>query len=105
GERHIPRLFARNNRVNICIDTPDMGRVSVIMVGATIVGRISVSMIPQPAVPPGATRLESPYRVERGDEIGPCQLGPTVVMLLEPGGTLPREPGVVRYGQSLLKSP
>lgn len=105
GERHIPRLFARNNRVNICIDTPDMGRVSVIMVGATIVGRISVSMIPQPAVPPGETRLESPYRVERGDEIGIFHLGSTVVMLLEPGVTLSREPGVVRYGQSLLKSP
>ena len=104
GERHIPRLFARNNRVNICIDTADMGRVSVIMVGATIVGRISVSMIPQPSVPPGETRLEDPYRVKRGDEIGIFHLGSTVVLLFEPGCTLAREPGTLRYGQSLLKS-
>lgn len=104
GERHIPRLFARNNRVNICIDTAELGRVSVIMVGATIVGRISVSMIPEPAVPPGETRLDAPYKVQRGDEIGIFHLGSTVVLLFEPGTVLAREPGVVRYGQSLLKN-
>src|SRR5690606_4382844 len=31
GENHIDGLFVRNNRVCICIDTPDMGRVSVVM--------------------------------------------------------------------------
>lgn len=104
GERHIPRLLSRNNRVNIRIDTESMGCVSVIMVGATIVGRISVSMIDEPSVPPGDTRLSTPVRVERGDEIGIFHLGSTVVMLFEPGRTLSREPGIVRYGQSLLKN-
>src|SRR5690606_2110224 len=51
GEEHIDGLFVRNNRVCICIDTEQLGRVSVVMVGATIVGRISVSVIPEPAVP------------------------------------------------------
>ncbi len=103
GERHIPRLFVRNNRVNICIDTPNYGRVSVIMVGATIVGRISVSMIAEPAVPRGETRLDPAYQVRRGDEIGIFHLGSTAVLLFEPGVTLAREVGTVRYGQSLLK--
>mgnify|MGYP003377599769 CR=1 FL=1 len=43
GERHVPRLFVRNNRVAIAIDTQGLGRVYVVMVGAVIVGRISVS--------------------------------------------------------------
>jgi len=29
GERHIPRLFVRNNRVAIIVDTPQLGRVTV----------------------------------------------------------------------------
>jgi phosphatidylserine decarboxylase len=103
GERHIPRLFVRNNRVNICVDTPKHGRVSVIMVGATIVGRISVSMIAEPAVPPGETRLDPAYQVRRGDELGIFHLGSTAVLLFEPGITLTRAVGTIRYGQSLLK--
>ncbi len=101
GEEHIEGLFVRNNRVCICIDTESMGRVSVVMVGATIVGRISVSVIPEPAVPAGETRLEPGRRVERGDEIGKFHLGSTAVVLLEPGSPLRRELGVVRMGESL----
>ncbi len=103
GERYIPRLFVRNNRVNVCVDTSMYGRVSVILVGATIVGRISVSMIAEPAVPPGETRLASPYAIKRGDELGIFHLGSTAVLLFEPGVTLGRGVGTVRYGQSLLK--
>jgi phosphatidylserine decarboxylase len=103
GEKYVPQLFVRNNRVNICVDSEQYGRVSVIMVGATIVGRISVSMIAEPAVPPGETRLESPYPVARGDELGIFHLGSTAVLLFEPGVTLRRELGKVRMGQSLLK--
>ncbi len=103
GEKHIPRLFVRNNRVSISIDTDDLGRVGVILVGATIVGRISVSMIPEPAVPPGETRFDPPVSVSRGDEIGVFHLGSTVVLLLEPGVTLGRAAGRVLMGQSLMR--
>jgi phosphatidylserine decarboxylase len=104
GERHIPRLFVRNNRVTIVIDTEDLGRVSVVMVGAVIVGRISVNVISAPAPAPGVHSITPPRPVQRGDEIGIFHLGSTVVMLFEPGLGIARPVGVVRYGQSLLRA-
>lgn len=105
GERYIPRLFVRNNRVAIVIDTPTLGRVTVVMVGATIVGRISVSAMPgAPAVPPGVHAVEPGFDVARGDEIGMFHLGSTAVVLIEPGPTLTRATGVVRMGQSLVSA-
>ncbi len=103
GEEYIEGLFVRNNRVAICIDTPTMGRVSVVMVGATIVGRISVSVIPEPAAPPGETRLEPPSQIQRGEEIGMFHLGSTAVVLFEPGVSVGRELGVIRMGESLSR--
>jgi len=101
GEEYVDGLFVRNNRVCICIDTEDLGRVSVVMVGATIVGRISVSVIPEPAVPPGETRLEPGRAVERGEEVGMFHLGSTAVVLFEPGVNVRTNLGVVRMGESL----
>lgn len=103
GEEHIDGLFVRNNRVCICVDTEHFGRVSVVMVGATIVGRISVSVIPEPAVPPGETRLSPGRAVEKGDEIGMFHLGSTAVVLFEPGVALGRSLGVIRMGESLAR--
>jgi phosphatidylserine decarboxylase len=102
GERYVPRLFVRNNRVAIVIDTEKLGRVTVVMVGATIVGRISVSALPGPFVPPGAHVIEPAFAVGKGDEIGMFHLGSTAVVLFEPGLTLTRATGVVRMGQSLV---
>ncbi len=105
GERYVPRLFVRNNRVAIVIDTESLGRVTVVMVGATIVGRISVSAMPGvPAVPPGDHSVEPALQVARGDEIGMFHLGSTAVVLFEPGPTLTRPTGVVRMGQSLVSA-
>jgi phosphatidylserine decarboxylase len=102
GERYVPQLFVRNNRVAIAIDTEHHGRVTVVMVGATIVGRISVVALPAPAVPPGTHVIQPGYAVARGDEIGMFHLGSTAVVLFEPGLTLSRAIGVVRMGQSLV---
>jgi phosphatidylserine decarboxylase len=102
GERYVPRLFVRNNRVAIVIDTPTLGRVTVVMVGATIVGRISVTAMPGPFVPPGVHSVSPAFPVARGEEIGMFHLGSTAVVLLEPGITLTRAIGVVRLGQSLV---
>jgi phosphatidylserine decarboxylase len=82
-----------------------MGRVSVVMVGATIVGRISVSVIVEPTVPAGETRLEPSRPVARGDEIGMFHLGSTAVVLFEPGAGSLRDLGAIRMGQSLLREP
>ncbi|MBK7585031.1 MAG: phosphatidylserine decarboxylase [Myxococcales bacterium] len=103
GERHFPRLFVRNNRVAIAIDTAGLGRVYVIMVGAVIVGRISVQALDAPAVPAGDHLLDPPSSVKRGDELGTFHLGSTAVLLVEPGITLARSVGPIRYGESLLK--
>jgi phosphatidylserine decarboxylase len=103
GEKYVPQLFVRNNRVSIVIDTPTVGRVTVVMVGAVIVGRISVAVIDAPAVPPGVHVITPAAEVKRGDEIGMFHLGSTAVLLFEPGVDIQRATGAVRYGQSLLK--
>jgi phosphatidylserine decarboxylase len=104
GERHIPRLFVRNSRVAFAIDTPGLGRVAVVMVGAVIVGRISVAVLPGPSVSPGPHPIDPPVPVVRGDEIGTFHLGSTAVVLVEPGVTLARQLGPVRYGESMLRA-
>jgi len=104
GERHVDGLFVRNNRVVVYIDAPGLGRVAVVLVGATIVGRISVSLIPEPAVPPGDTVLPA-HPVRRGDEIGMFHLGSTAVVLFERGPNLTRAAGPVRMGEGLVAGP
>jgi phosphatidylserine decarboxylase len=104
GERYIPHLFVRNNRVALLIDTATFGRVTVVMVGATIVGRISVTALGRTTPRPGTTRLEPQQAVQRGDEIGIFHLGSTVVVLFEPGTQIQRPTGEVQYGESLLQS-
>lgn len=105
GERHVPALFARNRRVAIVIDTPKLGRVTVVMVGAIIVGRITVTAVPGKDVPIGVHRIDPPLAVHRGDEIGVFHLGSTAIVFLEPGkcATLRRAPGPVRLGQALTR--
>jgi len=101
GERHVPKLLVRNSRVAIVIDTNGLGRVTVVMVGAVIVGRITVTGIDAADVPQGVHPLVR--GVSRGDEIGIFHLGSTVVLLLEPGVSITRPLGRVRYGDSLLR--
>jgi phosphatidylserine decarboxylase len=104
GERYVPRLFVRNNRVVIPIETSAMGRVSLVMVGAAIVGRISVIGVDAPAVPSGKTKLNPAVSLKRGDEVGIFHLGSTVVLLCEPGLSICRSAGKVRYGDDLLSA-
>jgi phosphatidylserine decarboxylase len=103
GERHVPQLLVKNQRVAICIDSERSGRVSAVMVGAIVVGRISVSVLETPDVTEGTHLLSPPVKVRRGDEIGVFHLGSTVVLLFEPGVRLGRHEGPVRYGESLTR--
>jgi phosphatidylserine decarboxylase len=104
GVRHVHNLFVRNRRVAIAIDTPPetgLGRVTVVMVAAIVVGRITVSGIDARDVPFGVHELSPPVRAERGDEIGIFRLGSTAVVFFEPG-VVSRwlvEEGPVRFGQ------
>jgi phosphatidylserine decarboxylase len=101
GERHVPRLFARNQRVAFFLEGAGVGRLALVMVGAIIVGRITVTALDESDIV-GDRRIHPPKPMQRGDEIGIFHLGSTVVMLAEPGTVLSRSPGAVRYGQSLF---
>ncbi|MCC6555353.1 MAG: phosphatidylserine decarboxylase [Polyangiaceae bacterium] len=103
GERHVPGLFARNRRVAIVIETERRGRVTVVMVGAIIVGRITVRVIDARDVPLGVHPIDPAAVVARGDEIGTFHLGSTAVVFAERGASPPwdRAPGPVLLGEPL----
>lgn len=105
GERHVPQLFSTNRRVAIVIDTPSMGRVTVVMVGAMIVGRITVSAVEGREVPVGLHTIEPALPVARGDEIGVFHLGSTAVVFAEKNATATwtRPIGPVRLGEPLSR--
>ncbi len=108
GVAHFPNLFARNRRVAIAIDTPEdsgLGRVTVVMVAAMIVGRITVVGVDARDVPLGLHAREPGRQVRRGDEIGVFHLGSTAVVLVEERARAAwtRRAGErVRYGERLL---
>lgn len=103
GERHVPSLFARNRRVAIVIDTPTKGRVTVVMVGAMIVGRITVTAVEGHDVPLGTHTINPPLAVKRGDEIGIFHLGSTAVVFVEKHASpvWRREAGPILFGEPL----
>ncbi|MCC5791403.1 MAG: phosphatidylserine decarboxylase [Legionellaceae bacterium] len=110
--RHIPSLFARNERLVAYFDTP-LGLLAMVMVGATIVGAIGTSwggdeerckrkrqtdyreqsVFPQPRLP-------------QGGEMGYFKLGSTVIMLFADGQKMQWKPElaagqVLRFGQAM----
>jgi phosphatidylserine decarboxylase len=105
GERHVPSLFSKNRRVAIVVDTEKLGRVTVVMVGAMIVGRITVSVLPGYDVPLGEHAIDPPQAVAKGDQIGIFHLGSTAIVFAERGAGSPfrRSTGAVRLGQSLAE--
>ena len=83
--RHVPSLFARNERVVCVFDTPHGPFINV-LVGATIVG--SIATIWHGVVNPPRTRSirewrydDEDIRLAQGAEMGRFLLGSTVVML------------------------
>jgi phosphatidylserine decarboxylase len=109
--RNVEALFAVNERVSILIDTPEFGAVAVIMVGATNVGRMSLSfadLVTNSGRPGAVTVPPAPIPIARGQELGAFNLGSTVVLLvadprLEPAGVAPGQ--IVRMGQPLWRRP
>jgi phosphatidylserine decarboxylase len=104
GVEHVENLFVRNRRVAIAIDTPPesgFGRVTVVMVAAMVVGRITVTGIDARDVPIGVHPYDPPLRVARGDEIGIFRLGSTAVVFFEPKAKVEWlvNEGPVRFGQ------
>jgi phosphatidylserine decarboxylase len=106
GVRFVPNLFCRNRRVAIDIDGSDgIGRVTVVLIAAMIVGRITVLGLSGRDVPFGDHPFEPPLRVARGEEIGVFHLGSTAVVLVERHAVhrwLATE-GPVHFGQALVR--
>jgi phosphatidylserine decarboxylase len=101
GERCIPRLFVRNRRVVLRFLTPSGAWVVMVMVGAIIVGKISVNLLGTGDVSKGEHSLSPAVPVHRGDEVGAFHLGSTVVLLAESGVGLRGQEGRMLVGQSL----
>lgn len=109
GVEHVPLLFARNERVVVHVESPRFGPVAVVLVGAFIVGKITLAF-DGPARPEhGGAPAERRYgddapRLARGDELGAFLLGSTVVLLLPPGpwrDDREAPSGAVRVGQPI----
>jgi phosphatidylserine decarboxylase len=85
--RNIDELFAVNERLISYLDNPKMGKVGVVKVGATCVGRIGVSFHNIETNHKFRRRreleLEEPVSVEHGAELGMFNLGSTVIVLIE----------------------
>ncbi len=85
--RHIERLFTINERLITYVDTEQMGRVAVIKVGATCVGRISLAFDPLQSNSGFRRRQEielaQPVEVGAGEELAVFNLGSTVILLIE----------------------
>jgi phosphatidylserine decarboxylase len=92
--RIIPELFAKNERVVVYFDTPK-GEMIMVLVGATIVGKISTSWH-------GEFKRSNHKQIfdysseniqlKQGDEMGYFKLGSTVIILLEPQFIAPDAP-------------
>jgi phosphatidylserine decarboxylase len=105
--RHVPNLFARNERVLTLFDT-DYGRFALVLVGALNVG--SMATVWAGDITPAARRVVSripgpPTTLEKGAELGRFNMGSTVILLFEPNRVRwnphVRAGCLVRLGESL----
>jgi phosphatidylserine decarboxylase len=105
--QHVPRLFARNERVLTLFDTA-FGQVALVLVGALNVGSMATVWAGDitPAARRRVTRLTAPPTLlGKGAELGRFNMGSTVILLFEPNRAH-WQSGVqagclVRLGQSL----
>lgn len=83
---NLANVFTTNERIPIYLETPS-GLMAVVMVGATIVGRVVLSFCDlttnRANAPEEGRTLDPPLAVEKGDELGAFQLGSTVVLLMQ----------------------
>jgi len=106
--QHVPRLFARNERVLTLFDSDAMGEFALVLVGALNVG--SMATVWAGDITPAARRVVTripgpPTSLEKGAELGRFNMGSTVILLFEPNrvrwhGEV-HAGSVVRLGQPL----
>jgi phosphatidylserine decarboxylase len=105
--RHVPRLFARNERVLTLFDS-DAGGFALVLVGALNVGSMATVWAGDitPAARRQITRIPAPpTTLEKGAELGRFNMGSTIILLFEPNRArwhaALRAGRVVRLGESL----
>ena len=105
--RHVPRLFARNERVLTLFDT-EFGQFALVLVGALNVGSMATvwSGDITPAARRRVTRIPGPaLTLDKGAELGRFNMGSTVILLFEPKRArwhpLLRAGSVVQLGQTI----
>ncbi|MFO1469194.1 MAG: archaetidylserine decarboxylase [Steroidobacteraceae bacterium] len=105
--RHVPRLFARNERVLTLFDTA-VGRVAVVLVGALNVG--SMATVWAGDITPARRREltvlpASDVTLAKGAELGRFNMGSTVILLFQPHRVrlLPKlaAGSIVRFGEAI----
>ncbi|HEV7241701.1 MAG TPA: archaetidylserine decarboxylase [Thermoanaerobaculia bacterium] len=109
--KNVDELFSINERVVTYIDS-HLGRVAVVMIGATSVGKISVVYDSFISNASKVNRIvsrdyEPPIDIANGERLGTFHMGSSVVVLLEPGRVdLARvrlhEGKKVQYGAAVL---
>ncbi len=87
GVEHVPKLFAKNERVVVVQDHPAMGEVVTILVGALVVGGIGLAFDSSLVTREGAAGGETTYRaprpsIPRGAELGWFELGSTAIVVI-----------------------
>lgn len=118
--KHVPQLFARNERLLCYLDSP-AGRVVIVAVGAYNVGRISAAFDPfwsgsgkdawvtnRVPTAPLERSYHPPKRIENGAEIMAFHLGSTIVLLFESDvelSPLLRSGAEVRVGEEIARYP
>lgn len=105
--RHVPRLFARNERVLTLFDS-EFGRFALVMVGALNVGSMATVWAGDitPAAQRTVTRIPGPaLTLDKGAELGRFNMGSTVILLFEADRVkwhpLLRAGSVVQLGQAI----
>ena len=107
--RNVEGLFTVNERVSVLLDGDDLGPLALVMVGATSVGRITLSfdgLATHARGPVLSDQPAQPIPIRRGDELGVFNLGSTVVLLAADPRLRPAEVAagdLVRMGQPLWK--
>jgi phosphatidylserine decarboxylase len=105
--RHVPRLFARNERI-LTLFNSAAGQFALVMVGALNVGSMATVWAGDvtPAARRVVARIAAPAtRLEKGAELGRFNMGSTVILLFEANRArwdpALQAGSVVRLGQSL----
>ncbi len=108
--RAIPYLFARNERLVLIFETA-VGLMSMVLVGATIVGAIGTSWhgeLKRSKKKQKFSYHDSPVHLKKGEELGYFKLGSTVIMLFEQHAALEwtsiKAPMAIQFGQAIVSS-